>query len=122
MIIEKNTDLLIESTDPFYNDKLFRKNPIINLTNIIRGIQLPFVFSIEGPWGTGKTSFIKMWKQYLENNNFIAIYFNAWENDFNDDPINIFIKEIMDQLDSKKVGKTQAFDSTKQGKLVITIN
>ncbi len=60
-----------------------------------------------------------MWKQYLSNENLITIYFNAWENDFHDDPIIIFIKEITDQLDNSQFNKSQKLNTAKK-KLIVS--
>jgi len=46
------------------------------------------VLSIDSSWGTGKTTFVKMWETYLNDNvDFKPIYFNAWENDDSLDPL-----------------------------------
>ncbi len=52
------------------------------------------VLAINSEWGTGKTTFIKMWQQYLANNEFNTLYFNVWENDFISDPLIGFIGEF----------------------------
>lgn len=56
------------------------------------------VISIDSEWGTGKTTFVKMWKQYLENMKYETLYFNAWESDFVDDPFIAFVNEFADIL------------------------
>ena len=48
---------------------------------------MPFVVSIDGDWGTGKTFFLTRWQSDLERDGYRAIYFNAWEDDFCDDPM-----------------------------------
>jgi len=97
-MLRKHEGIIIPEEDPFYNDKLHRKIIIENLTKLITGLHQPFVISINSPWGTGKTVFIKMWAQYLKNNNFATLYFNAWENDFSNEPLISLLSEIKDQL------------------------
>ena len=60
-----------------------------------------YVIAIDSPWGTGKTRFAKMLRNYLEdrtkemkdeslpgkNAAFSAIYYNSWETDFSDDAL-----------------------------------
>ena len=60
-----------------------------------------YVLAIDSPWGTGKTRFAKMLRNYLEdrtkemgddslpgkNASFNAIYYNSWETDFSDDAL-----------------------------------
>lgn len=53
--------------NPFEYDKLHRKIIIENLTNFLKDIKMPFVITVNGSWGTGKTVFIKLWKAYLNN-------------------------------------------------------
>lgn len=53
------------------------------------------VFLLDGSWGSGKTTLVKAWRKYLEiegNNNagkpaWKTIYVDAYQNDFNDDPL-----------------------------------
>ncbi|NDV80763.1 P-loop NTPase fold protein [Bacteroides sp. 51] len=90
----KHSDILINEEDPFLNCKLNRKACATILTNIVRTYSDGFVMAIDNEWGTGKTTFVKMWKQHLENNNFNTIYFNAWENDFDTNPLVAIMSEL----------------------------
>lgn len=73
--------------DPWTDDLLDRKSISIALTNLVKAQKKPFVISLHGKWGTGKTFFLKRWKKQLEKDKHRAVYFNAWENDFFDDPL-----------------------------------
>ena len=64
-----------------------REQLAARLTNLIRNQSAPLTFSIHGNWGTGKTFLLKRWQKDLEAHGFKAIYFNAWEDDFCDDPL-----------------------------------
>lgn len=90
--------LQISKENPFEKDQLDRKNTIENLTRLLSSTNQPFVLSIEGKWGSGKTTFVQMWKQYLINEKYMALYFNAWENDFVSDPLSAFISEITSEI------------------------
>jgi hypothetical protein len=59
------------------------------------------VLSINGQWGSGKTTFIRMWQQYIENEGFITLYFNSWENDSSKEPLISLIGEIQEQIEKK---------------------
>ena len=72
---------------PWGDDVLGRVDIAGRLTNLIRNQSTPYVISIHGYWGTGKTFLLKRWQKDLENQQFRAIYFNAWEDDFCDDPL-----------------------------------
>lgn len=73
--------------EPWADDVLRRERIADRLTRIIGGQEAPFVISIDGRWGTGKTFLLKRWRQDLENQDWQAIYYNAWEDDFAGDPL-----------------------------------
>ena len=73
--------------NPWDDDVLDRKKIADRLTSIVRGQEAPFVISVDGRWGTGKTFLLKRWQQDLENQGWQAIYYNAWEDDFAGDPL-----------------------------------
>ena len=79
-------DIEIPETDPFKNDLLGRKEPVEVLTHLIGSIEGPCVLAVDAAWGAGKTTFLKIWSQYLRNRDFPVVEFNAWETDFSGDP------------------------------------
>ena len=64
------------------------------LTSIVSSYADGFVLAINNKWGTGKTTFIKMWKQQLKNEGFETLYFNAWENDFQPEVMVALLAEL----------------------------
>ncbi|PRX54404.1 KAP family P-loop NTPase fold protein [Flagellimonas meridianipacifica] len=84
----------IDGTDPYINCKLDRKHLGEGLLEIIRAYNSGFVLAIDNEWGTGKTTFVKMWRQSLVNENYTTIYFNAWENDFQNEVIYVLLAEL----------------------------
>jgi len=75
----KHNDLYIpklKNENPFQNCKLGRDIHAMNLTQIVKSFPDGFVLSINNEWGAGKTTFVKMWQQYLSNNGFKTVYFN----------------------------------------------
>lgn len=81
------------------DDKLERKKIAKRLTAIIEDQEAPFVISLDGRWGTGKTFLLKRWQAQLEEDEFQAIYFNAWEDDFCDDPLLAIIGQLSEHFD-----------------------
>ena len=94
----------------FDEDKLERKPYADILNQIIDNPQTykrnsdsdPFTMAIDSSWGTGKTEFLKMWKNQLENeitsdgkSKYIVIYYNSWANDFASDPLQSIIYTIL---------------------------
>ena len=90
----KLTEPQVSTDDPWADDVLGRKQIAARLTNLIRHQSLPFTISIHGQWGTGKTFMLKRWQRDLENQEFKAIYFNAWEDDFCDDPLLAILAQL----------------------------
>ncbi|CAM3401602.1 P-loop NTPase fold protein [Zobellia roscoffensis] len=100
----KHNDIVIpeDGTDPFVNCKLDRKKYADVLTDIVSGYADGFVLAINNPWGEGKTTFVKMWRQQLENNDFKTLYFNAWENDFQEEVIIALLSELEELREKSK--------------------
>jgi len=90
----KHKEILIDPENPFVNCKLDRKKYSEVLTEIINAYSEGFVLAINNKWGTGKTTFIKMWERDLINNKFKTVYFNAWENDFENNPLVAIMGEL----------------------------
>jgi MoxR-like ATPase len=100
-MLKKNVEIEIPLKDPFQNDMLGRRKIAENLTLLVESTKQPFVLSVQAPWGWGMTTFIKMWKAYLESLGHVCFYFNAWENDFVEDPLIAFVGEINRTLADK---------------------
>ncbi len=90
----------IDPNNPFDRDLLNRKVEIENLSMLIRNMNSPAVLAIDSRWGTGKTTFIKMWEQYLKMEGLESLYFNAWSTDFSEDPLLSFLGEMNEGLES----------------------
>lgn len=90
----KHGDLQIDPENPFSNCKLERKKYAAVLTSVVESYADGFVLAINNEWGTGKTTFVKMWRQYLANEGFETLYFNAWENDFESNPLVAILSEL----------------------------
>ncbi|MGE4289412.1 MAG: P-loop NTPase fold protein [Salinivirgaceae bacterium] len=97
----KHHELLPDKDNPFLNCKLGREPYADVLTNLVTNYADGFVLAINNPWGTGKTTFVKMWEQKLKNLEFKTLYFNAWENDFEPDVLVTLISELKDLQDTK---------------------
>ena len=91
---------------PFVNDKLNRQDQIEVLTSVIESNSGPCVIAIDAAWGNGKTTFLKMWTQYLRNKYFFVVDFNAWETDYCNIPFIALYTEIKNVLDKNKQNKT----------------
>ena len=68
-----------------------------------------YVIAIDSPWGTGKTRFVKMLRNFLENrksdtpaespidpsNGFLTVYYNAWDTDFSTDALEPLVYSLI---------------------------
>lgn len=73
----------------------------------------PFVMAIDSPWGTGKTVFVGLLKEYLEaeGQDFTCIYFNAWECDYTTDPLVAMVAEMGPALGNAKMRGVKKYAS-----------
>ena len=114
--LSKCQPIEIDADNPFKNDVLGREENITVLTQFITSFEQSIVLCIDGGWGQGKTTFIKMWQQYLKNQHIPTIYFNAWESDYTDDALIALIGEI-----SLSIEKLKVQDKTKAEKIIAPI-
>jgi hypothetical protein len=90
----KHSEIEIDKENPFAKCKLDRQKYSVILTNIINSYPQGFVLALNNKWGTGKTTFVKMWEQDLKKNEFQTLYFNSWENDFENNPLTALMGEL----------------------------
>ena len=90
----------VPDEDPFANDLLGRRKFVEAFAGTLRGIEPPAVFAIDGPWGTGKTTFVRMLAAHLGNQDVKVVTINAWETDYVENPLAAlaaaFLKETED--------------------------
>lgn len=58
----------------------------------------PFVLNINAEWGFGKTYFLKNLSEELKLQKHPVIYFDAWQNDYSDQPLLAFISQMNTSL------------------------
>ena len=107
---EEPTSLAIQSA--FDRNSLRRKEDIVYFLKMLLMVKPPYTFVVDSPWGTGKTFFVRQIEWILKSLNpalgkntielgsqfkdllkeddichFVPLYFNAWDNDYFEDPI-----------------------------------
>ena len=97
-------DIKVPKDNPFKNDLLGRKESVEVLTHLIGSIEGPCVLAVDAAWGAGKTTFLRIWAQYLRNEDFPVVEFNAWETDFTGDPFIALSGELMSGLHQAAAG------------------
>lgn len=58
--------------------------------------------ALDGGYGTGKTFILRRWVQELQDHGRVAVYYNAWENDCDDDPLVSLIETLASDAKAKK--------------------
>ena len=108
-------EIEVPEEDPFRNDLLERKEPAEILTHLVGSIEGPCVIAVDAAWGTGKTTFLRLWARHLRNEGFSVVEFNAWETDFSVDPFVALSTEVTENLhDSKSPKLGEKIELTKE--------
>ncbi|MGY8899962.1 MAG: KAP family P-loop NTPase fold protein [Paraglaciecola sp.] len=113
----KSHKVIVDSENPFKNDKLNRQPHVNNFSTLLENISSPIVLSVNAPWGQGKTTFLEMLHTQLANRKHNSIYFSAWETDFASDPLQAFLGEINEKIETLIKGdkeKNKAWETTKK--------
>ena len=116
-VVEPNVD----AEHPWADDVLDREEIAKRLTSIVRGQEAPFVISLDGRWGTGKTFLLKRWAQDLRNQDpkWQAIYYNAWEDDFSDDPLLAIIGQLSEHFGEGMIEQIAAGVARAAGRILV---
>ncbi|MGL6424410.1 KAP family P-loop NTPase fold protein [Aeromonas hydrophila] len=77
--------LVVEDVDGFKNDVLQRRSFGEALSNMVTRSKDELVISLDGKWGEGKTTFVKMWQGLLKEKGVPSIYIDAFQNDYTED-------------------------------------
>ena len=92
--MSKDLQAAQQDTEIWADDLLERAEMADKLTRYVCSRKKPFVISLNGAWGTGKTFFLERWQRNLQKKRIQSIYFNAWEDDFCDDPLVAIIGQL----------------------------
>ena len=87
-------EIEVPENDPFKNDLLGRRESVEVLTHLVGSLEGPCVLAVDAAWGNGKTTFLRIWAQYLRKQEFPIVTFNAWETDFSGDPFVALSTEV----------------------------
>ena len=110
----KHFDLEINKDDPFQGCCTGRKKAGETLTRIIDNIEMGCTISLTGEWGSGKTTFLRMWRQDLINNRFPTVLLNAWKTEWAEDPLIAVLSCMLDVINKSDDGSKQAIESVKK--------
>ena len=77
--------IIVNENESFEQDVLGRSDFGQSLLNLISQSNDELVISLDGKWGEGKTTFVKMWQGMLTQSHIPNIYIDAFANDYIDD-------------------------------------
>lgn len=84
-------------------DILQRKKVGEALTDLLERIDDPLVVALDGPWGAGKTYFLRRWigAHTIENGSVsTTVYFDAFAHDYLSDPLPALVSALAERLPS----------------------
>lgn len=90
------------------DDVLDRGAVAVDFTTIIKSLKTPHVVGINAGYGMGKTFFVDRWCKDLKDSGHAVLFFNAWENDFSDDPLMAFVVDLQEQVASMGMKKAES--------------
>ncbi|MDG3576975.1 P-loop NTPase fold protein [Rhizobium sp. YJ-22] len=91
------------------SDLLGRKATGQRISELLERVEDPIVLAVDGPWGSGKSYFLKRWvgAHTVENSGAATtVYFDAFANDYLDDPLIGLTGAIGDRLPAGKPQKS----------------
>lgn len=91
-------EIEISDDAPFAQDSVGFEGSCEALTNFVRQCEGPGVIVVDGAWGSGKTTFLRMWEKHYIREGGSVVHFNAWQSDYFDDVLVSVIEEIRRQL------------------------
>ena len=109
--------LVVEDLDGFRNDALQRQQFGDALLNLVTRSTDELVISLDGKWGEGKTTFVKMWQGLLKEKGIPSIYIDAFQNDYTEDAfisIASAITAYVDQNSADAQNSSDFLDKTKK--------
>jgi hypothetical protein len=102
-------DLDISDSEGFSAKDLFGRAELgRGLSHFVSTVSDPMVIALDAQWGSGKTTFLKMWAGELRKVGFPVVYFDAFEHDYFDDAFLAIAGEIIALAEDKRQADTPA--------------
>jgi len=80
------------------------------LARLLAEVEDPMVMVLDAPWGSGKTTFVRMWAGYLRNEGFPVVHFDAFANDYTQDAFLALAAEIADIARGSSAATAPVYD------------
>lgn len=96
-------ELEIGEDEGFVAGDLFQREPFgQGLTKLMTNLDQGAVIVLDAPWGSGKTTFTRMWVGDLRKNGVAALRFDAFANDYLEDAFAALAGEVLAYAESRK--------------------
>ncbi|KLD98798.1 KAP family P-loop NTPase fold protein [Aliarcobacter butzleri] len=69
------------------------------------------VIALDAPWGSGKSTLIDLMCKNFENNKDVFVKYNAWENDYTEEPLLSLMSDIHEEFQKKEYIGTDEWKS-----------
>ena len=79
------------------------------LTSVVGAVEGGKVIVLDGPWGSGKSTFLRQWRCSLEEQGQKSVLFDAFEHDFEEDPFLSIVIQLHEFLTSYDAGSAEEF-------------
>jgi len=79
------------------------------------------VYAVSGDWGTGKTSFVKIWENFLTEKQQLFIHIDAFKMDYESDPFMMLVKAFKDFMREKNIGENRLEDWLNKAKNIFSL-
>ena len=108
----------VEDSDGFGKDILQRQHFGDALLNLVTRSTDELVISLDGKWGEGKTTFVKMWQGLLKEKGIPSIYIDAFKNDYTEDAFISIASAITSYVDQHFADSQKSSDFKNKAKKV----
>lgn len=88
------TEYDLQPVDPYAGDWLGRGEFGAGLATLTQYGSASGVVLVDGEWGSGKTTFVRMWAASLRNEGRTVVEVNAWAGDYGDSPFEDIVKQF----------------------------
>jgi KAP family P-loop domain len=91
-------EIEVAPDQPFQHDRLGREPFVKATVELLQAIREPFVIALNAPWGSGKTTTLRLLEPELTKSGVTNLSFNAWEIDEASDPLVPLVAAVHDRL------------------------
>ncbi|MCG3671953.1 KAP family P-loop NTPase fold protein [Aliarcobacter butzleri] len=102
----KKNNFTFKSDSKDFIDKLGREDIAKLYVKFINDLDGHHVIALDAPWGSGKSTLIDYMCEEFENKNDVFVKYNAWENDYTEEPLISLMNDLFEKFEAKKyIGK-----------------